>query len=238
MPLHQVLIDQNPAQRNEHRRDDKQVPSQAGRIRRLHWKMRTANPAQHNQPHAGSRANQSKPSNLVEAFVSKNMRAHRKNHRHRAHHQTRMGDVGQLEPPELDNKLHRNAKKRSQQQGPPLARAQIPRITRTLPKQNRQQPQARKEKAVKHHVAHAHLPQRNFAEIKTGAPQTTGRRASRETKRRPVTRCRCRNHLSNVAHSNSKDCHLSEAKSARAYPERSRRGSEGSAMSRMHARSH
>ena len=91
--------------------------------------MRAAYSAEDNQPHAGSRSKQRRTIQPCRAAREQKMvRAHSENHRHRAHHQAGMGDVGQLQPPELHKKLHRNAKERGQQQGAPLRPAQPRRV--------------------------------------------------------------------------------------------------------------
>ena len=105
VPLHQLLVDQDPEQRNQQRHYHQQIPRQ----RRPALRMRTS--AKRNQPRPAGRSRQRHPTHPVHPFMRKQRRPHSQNHRHRPHHQRSMAHRRNRQRIKLDQKLHRHAQK-------------------------------------------------------------------------------------------------------------------------------
>ena len=180
VPLHQLLIDQNPSQRNHQRPHHQQIAFHARML--IPRASRSMPPTQRNQRRPARRPRQCHPSRPIHPFMRPDRRPHRQNHRHRPHHQRRMAHRRQRKPIELNQKLQRHPQKRAGCQHSPLPPAEL----RLMRHQQRSQRQHPKQEPIEHHRPHVHLIQRNPPEEEPTPPQRTRRPASRKPQPPPL----------------------------------------------------
>ena len=115
---------------------------------------------------------QRQPADTIQGFAAEEHRGSRQQHWNGAHHQRGVADGGQGESVKLKQKLDGDAQGRGDQQRAHLSACEMK--PAEVDQHHRQHAQGSEQKAIKHHVLHAHLVHCDPAEVKPGAPQASG----------------------------------------------------------------
>ena len=143
--------------------------------------------AEDDQGRANGGGDQGGPAEAIEALAGKEGGGNAEQNRHGTDHQGCVADRGVRQAVKLNEELDRNAEDGGNEQNANLASGE----TNPVEQRDGEQADAGKEEPIEHHVLHAHLIQREPAEVETGAPQASGDRACAIAEK-PGARAQCR----------------------------------------------
>ncbi len=159
---HEFFAEQDPAERGDERGDYEQVSGEG-------WSVVTgaaASSAEYDQACSQGGSDQREPACPMEPLTGEDGSADCEQHRHGADHKRGVADGGARQAVELEQKLYGDAKRGGDEEHSQL----ICREAHPVAEQDGKHAKQGKQEAIEHHIFHAHLIEREAAEVETGAP--------------------------------------------------------------------
>ena len=173
--LHEMLVEQDPAERDDQREDDEEIAGEGG-AGSPEVRGGGMTRAESDERGADGGGDEGEPAGRVHALVGEERGGDGEQDGHGADHQRGVRDGGEREPGELDEELERDSEEGAEKEGAPLAAVEAGLVG----EEQREQGERGKEEAVEHHGADAHLDEGDLAEEEAAAPERTGEGAGCE----------------------------------------------------------